>query len=97
MKWVRSNITDEREMSCLHLGLRHDICITHNAWAKHYWYTYGKDGCTICYGTFDAENWDEAERIAMRKIREDLVWNAELWDKRLKNFDEDVKANETLD
>ena len=95
MKWTRSKIDENRELSTGYIGLRHYISISHTSYNKHYWYTYSVNGERVFDGQFEAECWDEAEQIVVLKIRKELSWRAQLWEERLKNFDKGMSENES--
>ena len=97
MKWTRSKIDENREVSTGYIGLRHYISMSHTSYNKHYWYEYSVNGEEILGGQFDAECWDEAEQIVVLKIRNKISEQARSWEERLKNFDKRMSESETVD
>ena len=94
MKWTRSKIDENREISTGYIGLRHYISISHTSYNNHYWYTYSVNGERVLERQFEAESWDEAEQIVVLKIRKELSWRADLWSQRLENFDKGMIEND---
>ena len=90
MKWTRSKIDENRELSTGYIGMRHYISMSHTSYNNHYWYTYSVNGERVVEGRFEAESWDEAEQIVVLKIRTELSWRADMWEERLENFDKGV-------
>ena len=87
MKWTRSKIDENRELSTGYIGLRHYVSMSHTSYNNHYWYTYSVNGERVLEGQFEAESWDEAEQIVVLKIRNKISEHAKLWEERLENFD----------
>ena len=95
MKWVRSK-TPLKEYSTLYFGVRHYIVMTHDPRSDIYWYTYSKNGEEIYSGYRNANNWDEAEQIALKNIGKELLWQAERSNRLMNDFNKEVNANETM-
>ena len=95
MKWTRSK-SNCMEFSTLSFGVRHYISMTHDPHTTIYHYVYSKNGERIHYGYRNANNWDEAEQLAIRYIRMELSWQTERWSRLLNDFDKEVSANENL-
>ena len=94
MKWTRSKIDENREVSTGYISMRHYISMSHTSYNNHYWYTYSVNGERVLEGQFEAESWDEAEQIVVLKIRKELSWWAKLWEERLENFDKGMSEND---
>jgi hypothetical protein len=95
MKWTRSK--DEYiEYSTGYIGLRHYISVSYTSWSKHFWYIYSVNGEEVLHGNFEADCWEEAEQIVILKIRRELSFKAERWNRLLENFDKEINANENL-
>ena len=91
MKWTRSK-GSPIEYSTGYVGLRNYISMSHTNYSKHYWYTYSVNGEEVLHGNFDASNWDEAERVAVQRIRADLSYRAGRLKQMLSEFNVEVKA-----
>lgn len=97
MKWIRSKIDENREISTGYISMQHYISMSHTSYNNHYWYTYSVNGEKVLEGRFEAASWDEAEKIVVLKIRTELSWRADIWSQRLENFDKEVNESETVD
>ena len=97
MKWTRSKIDENRELSTGYIDMRHYISMSHTSYNNHYWYLYSVNGERVLNGQFEAKSWDEAEQIVVLKIRKELLWRADMWSQRLENFDKGVSESETVD
>lgn len=94
MKWARSATGNVCEYSTGYIGQHNYISISHTNYNNHYWYAYSVNGEEVLHGNFDAKNWDEAEQVAVKKIREWLSCRAEHWYKLWRDFNEEVNVNE---
>ena len=96
MKWkrIKGNVC---EYSTGYVSLRRYISMSHTTHSNHYWYTYIVNGDEMFHGHFDAKNWDEAERIAVLRVRRELSEKANKWNKMLSDFDKEMGASEALD
>lgn len=94
MEWTRSK-GEVCEYSTGYVGLCNYISMSHTTYNNHYWYTYSVDGEEMFHGSFNAKNWDEAEQIAVDRIREELSYRAERWKKMLEDFNGGVSASGT--
>ena len=95
MKWTRGK-DHIQEYSNGYIGVRHYISMTHKNGDDNYHYTYTNNSL-ICFGDIPAGNWDEAEQIAIKRIKEELSWRTNYWKRLLNDFNAEVNANETLD
>lgn len=96
MKWIRSKYHIQ-EYSTLSIGARHYISMVRKPDTRLYLWSYSKNCEQILYRSFYADSWDEAEQLVIKKIKEELSWKAEHWNKMLNDFDKEVSANEAVD
>lgn len=96
MKWTRSKVNEITECSTGYIDIRHYISMSHTSYNNHYWYVYSVNGEKILDGQFEAKSWDDAEQIVMLRIRKELSWRADLWNRRLEIFDQGVIESENL-
>lgn len=91
MKLTRSK-SEIVEYSIGRVAFRKEISMSHTTYNNHYWYTYSVDGEELLHGTFNANNWDEAEQIAVKEITEKLSGRADRWNRLLNDFNKEVNV-----
>lgn len=96
MKWTRAKANDLIECSTCYISLRHYISMTHTSYNNHFWYDYSVNGEKVLYGSFEAINWDEAEKAVVIRIKNELYLKAKHWNDLLENFDKEMTESENL-